>query len=122
MQLQGLDFIREIAQNEHFSAKMVFNARGAIFFPVSSEHRDMKSDGISYEDNYRGNALAAMVSAKGIEVRFHQAFSADRVQGIISELLARAEMQFASTWQAIYQGRVLNVSPSAKRDPSELEE
>jgi hypothetical protein len=35
-------------------AKMVFNESGAIVFPVSVQHREVKGPGISYEDNYGG--------------------------------------------------------------------
>ncbi|MDX9912064.1 MAG: hypothetical protein RBS39_09550 [Phycisphaerales bacterium] len=40
--------------------KKAFNDRGAIVFPASRQHREVKREGVSYEDNYRGNALAAM--------------------------------------------------------------
>lgn len=122
MQLQGVEFIREIAENEHFSAKVVFNDRGAIFFSASLEHRDMKGDGISYEDNYKGNALAAMIAAHGLEVRLHKAFSASRVERIISELLSRAEMKFASAWSATYQGQQLDIRPHLPSDRPSTEE
>ena len=62
MVIVGLEFIRSQIEQEHFTAKMVFNGNGALFFPVTCEHREHKATGISYEDDYRGNALAAMLS------------------------------------------------------------
>jgi hypothetical protein len=55
--------------------KLVFNSRGAIFFPVDQQHRDQKAPGISYEDDHAGNALAAILSPGRIEIRRHSDFS-----------------------------------------------
>ncbi len=55
-------------QQPFYTLKMVFNDQGAIFFPVSAKHRDMKAPGISYEDDYKGNAMAALVSPRTIEI------------------------------------------------------
>jgi len=58
MLLIGADYLEELVeQGGFYSAKVVFNAKGAIFFPVNQEHRNQKASGISYEDNYKGNAL-----------------------------------------------------------------
>ncbi len=86
---------------------MVFNSNGAIFFPVNKEHRDQKSDRISYEDNYKGNALAAMLTPDKIEIRFHQEYSDTEVALIISALKQQPDMCFLKNWEVTYQGRSL---------------
>ena len=90
-----------------FSAKMVFNANGAVFFRADQQHRDQKAAGISYEDDYAGNALAAMLSPGKIEVRWHQAFSDQRVTEIIGALMRQPQLSFMRGWQVTYQGRTL---------------
>lgn len=110
MILVGIEFLTSLAKQGGFSAKMVFNANGAIFFPAELQHRDRKTQGISYEDNYAGNALAAMLSPGRIEIRFHQAFSDQRVCGIIGSLLARPELSFMKSWRITYQGRQISLT------------
>lgn len=41
-------------------AKLVFNECGAIVLPAKGQHREMKAEGISHEDDDQGNTLAAM--------------------------------------------------------------
>lgn len=109
MQTEGIDFIAEMSKKDHFTAKLVFNDKGAIFFPASTQHRDMKGPSVSYEDNYKGNALAAMISPGRIEVRFHQSFPDARVAEIIRDLLAQTGLEFMDGWQVTYQGRKLAI-------------
>ena len=109
MLLIGVEFIESLAEREYFSAKMVFNAGGAIFFSVEREHRDQKAEGISYEDDYAGNALAAMLSPGRIEVRYHRDFSDREVAEIMALLLAEARLALMAGWEVTYQGRVLRV-------------
>ncbi len=89
---------------------MIFNAHGAIIFSVKQEHRNQKAEFIFYEDNYKGNAMAAMLAPNKIEVRYHQAFSDKQVARIISTLKDHPELNFMVDWQATYQGRPLDLS------------
>ncbi len=107
MLLVGVESLARLVAQGGFSAKMVFNAKGAIFFPVTQEHRSRKAEGISYEDNYKGNALAAMLAPGKIEVRYHKAFTDQTVARIIRSLLAHPDLAFMKTWKVTYQGRVL---------------
>jgi len=109
MYLSGTELIRGLAEQDGFSAKMVFNDKGAIFFPSSQQHRDNKGPGISYEDNYEGNALAAMLSPGKIEIRFHKGFSDERVTNMVRDLLGSPELALMSDWTVTYQGRALCV-------------
>lgn len=74
------------------SAKMVFNANGAIFLPTAHQHRDHKAEGISYEDDYKGNALAAMLAPGRIEVRYHSGYSDAEVTRILRNLVALPQL------------------------------
>lgn len=87
MLLVNVAMIAELAEESHFQAKMVFNDRGAIFLSVRDEHRFHEAAGISYEDNYKGNALAAMLGPGTIEIRYHEGFTDRRVARIVRSLL-----------------------------------
>jgi hypothetical protein len=45
------------------SLKFLLNDSAIAFFPATQQHRDMKLEGFSYEDDYRGNALAGVVAS-----------------------------------------------------------
>ena len=107
MQIIGADYLTSLLDEKYFSAKMVFNANGAIIFPASQEHRDQKLPGISYEDNGQGNAPAAMLTPGKIEVRQHQGFVLARVEEIISKLLAQSALSGMNGWTVTYQGRCI---------------
>lgn len=93
---------------------MVFNHVGAIIFPAMQEHRDQKAAGISYEDNYAGNALAAMITRGRIEVRFHERFSAEQVSAILAELLSQPALQTLLPCERTYRGQALMDVRSAR--------
>ncbi len=111
MILLGLEYVQTLAGRDHFSAKMVFNHSGAIFFPTSGEHRDQTAPGIRYADNYKGNALAAMLAPGRIEVRYHAGYSDEEVADVLRTLLARPELEFMAHWRATYQGRPIAIPP-----------
>ena len=97
-----------LMEKDHFSAKMVFNDSGAIFFRVNQQHCYQKAEGISYEDNYKGNALAAMLAPGKIEIRYHKGFTDQAVAGIIGAVLAHPDLAFMKGWRVTYQGRPLS--------------
>jgi hypothetical protein len=111
MLILGAAYLKSlVSQPGGFSAKMVFNANGAITFPVSEAHRDQKAAGISYADDYAGNALAAVLARGKIEVRYHRDFTDSQVAAIIVALCSQPELSFMRDWRVTYQGRVLSVS------------
>lgn len=110
MIILDIDNILELVTQEHFSAKMVFNGSGAILFSVKREHREQSAPGIRYCDNYKGDALAAMLSPGRIEVRYHKSFSDTRVAAVLRELLARPELEPIAGFAVTYQGRPLNLA------------
>ena len=110
MVLSGVELMISLVEGDYFSAKMVFNDKGAIFFPDSRQHSHQKAAGISYEDNYKGNALAAMLSPGKIEIRYHEQFTDHRVATVMASLMEEPQLSFMKGWQVTYQGRTLLVA------------
>ncbi len=107
MVVKGTEYLQRLLNKEVFEAKMVFNFRGALVFPRRVEHRDQKAPGISYEVNYQGNALAAMLSPGKIEIRYHEHYSDARVTTLLGELASHPELSVMQDWAVYYQGRQL---------------
>lgn len=108
MKISGLDSL-EMHGQSNFEKKVVVNERAALIFPCSFEHRDMKVDGLSYEDDYNGNALAAMLRPNQIEFRFHLSFSNSRVLAIGSSFFELAKQYLSSPFTIYYQGKNIGV-------------
>jgi hypothetical protein len=107
MNISGLDTISgDIAQAGYF-VKCILTDRVAVFFPGSIQHRDVKRDGASYEDDYKGNAMAATITPGRMDIRFHERYSDEAVQRIAASVLGCQEMEWASGFSIIYQGRTL---------------
>ncbi len=109
MTVHGSEHLEAVIAGEVYDAKMVFNDRGAIVFPSKRQHREMKMEGVSYEDDYQGNALAAMVRRDAIEIRFHRAYDDKAVARIMSRLLATPELACIAKAQVTYQGRAISI-------------
>ncbi|MDR3460604.1 MAG: hypothetical protein P4N60_24510 [Verrucomicrobiae bacterium] len=87
------------------TVKFILNDSGIVFFPATQQHRDLKSHGLSYEDDYRGNAVAGLVMPDRVEIRFHKAFSDDRLRTLWRKVLAMPELAKTRFGQLYYQGR-----------------
>ena len=85
--------------------KFILNESGILFFLASQQHRDSKIDGLSYEDDYRGNAVAGLITFNHVEIRFHSAFSDERIRNLWSGVMAIPEVARAGLGQLFYQGR-----------------
>ncbi len=109
----GDDSLAALARSDLPSAKLVFNDRGFIAFPTPIQHNTMKAEGISYEDNYRGNAMAGVLKPDAIEVHYHEAFSNARVELILSQLLAETSLGAMRSATVTYQGRRLCVDDAS---------
>lgn len=109
MILVGVELLHALANRTAFDGKMVMNARGAVFGPVSTQHRELRADGIAYADEYKGNALAAMLAPGVIELRFHAAFDDAQVTALVRELARQPGLAFVATWRITYQGRRLTL-------------
>jgi hypothetical protein len=107
MRALGLESIASATAADGYFLKCIVNPSAAIFFHGTLQHRDIKRDGVSYEDDYRGNALAATITPGQIDVRFHRDYPDETVRFIFDQLLALPEMSWASKFGIRYQGRAL---------------
>jgi len=89
------------------SLKFLLNDSAIVFFPANQQHREVKLAGLSYEDNYRGNALAGLVTAGHVEIRFHSAFTDERVRNIWSRVSQLADLAAIGLGSVYYQARKL---------------
>ena len=78
---------------------------------LDNEACEAHIEGITYKDNYEGNALAAMVSPGKLDIRYHKAFSDSRVRAIVNDLLDRPELCFFLPCRILYQWRDLGSVP-----------
>ena len=107
MIISGSSLIEELLGQTYFEAKCVFNEEAVVFFPVSKQHRDIKLYGLNYDDDYRGNALAAMIKPGVVEIRYHKAFSDAQVRLIWNRIMIDPAGEFLLGWKVTYQGREL---------------
>lgn len=105
MTIQGENLLEDVIARRVFDAKMVLNESGVIVFSAKQQHRDVKGDGISYEDNYRGNALAAIVRRDAIEIRYHSGFDDKAVAQLMRCLLAMPQFAGWKNASVTHQGR-----------------
>lgn len=108
----GLDSIAPLLEQDGYLFKLLANDFGVVLFPHTTEHRDATQPGIRYEDDSRGNALAAMVSPGRIEFRFHQQFTDERVKLLAERILLLPEFGFARSFTVTYQSRTLILGPN----------
>lgn len=117
MHINGTQHLDALISGKVHDLKMVFNANGLIVFPSSRQHREMKGEGISYEDNYAGNALAAMVRRDAIEIRYHARFTDADVVAVVRTIVSLAELSVLRGATVTYQGRVVLVATTSQEWP-----
>ncbi len=105
------EVVRSSLSKPFFELKMVFNENGAILFLVSGQHREHKgfSGAVSYEDESKGNALAAMLKRDRVEVRRHNAFSIDRVRTLLLRLSRCEDLLFFKSATIMYGSERINL-------------
>jgi hypothetical protein len=107
MVVYGLDVLQRMLESDDYFLKLVANESAVFFFPHTTEHRDAKQVGLSYEDNSAGNALAATVKLGQIDFRFHRAFSDERVRNLARGILEHPDISSVAGFAVRYQGRPL---------------
>jgi hypothetical protein len=95
----------ELLRERRGSVKFLLNDSVIAFFLVAQQHRDVKWETLSYEDDYRGNALAGLVTPERVEIRFHSAFSDERLKILWLRVLTLPEIAAAKLGKLYYQGR-----------------
>lgn len=108
MIVEGVQLIQRSAAQPGQTCKFILNDSAIVFFTTLQQHNSVKSHGLSYEDDYRGNALAGTFGSGKIDIRFHRDFSDEHVRNIWSRVCAQAELSFLKPWPAFYQGRKLH--------------
>lgn len=107
MKVISADFLQEELERPGYFLKAILNEHGVAFFSRKTEHRTVKFDGMSYEDDYKGNALAAIITDGRIEMRNHRDYSSGRVGLIMSSLRERPELQCIRNFSVQYRGEML---------------
>ncbi len=99
------ELLRQAAEPNGGMIKFLLNEQGLAFLPVTQQHRDLRFPGLIYEDDYQGNALAGTFQNGKVEIRYHRAFSDERVKNLW-RLAEAALPQLAELVQTVgYQGR-----------------
>lgn len=81
--------------------KFIMTQEAILFFPIGQEHKDMKVANLSYEDDYKGNAVAGIVIGGKPEIRFHKSYSDGKIKLIWDKLVTL----IPSLAYPTYQGR-----------------
>lgn len=97
----------ELLRDRPATLKFLLNANGIAIFSATLQHREVKLPGLSYEDDYRGNALAGIITPDHVEIRFHREFSDERVRILWMRVAANAEISAAGLGTVLYRGRAL---------------
>jgi hypothetical protein len=104
MKVLGLESIAHYLVQPGYFVKGLLTDSVVVFFPGTIQHRDVKREGASYEDDYKGNALAATATPGRLDIRFHKDYTDERVRGICRDLLRCPEMAWAASFRVSYQG------------------
>lgn len=107
MNIFGADFLRLTLESDGYRFKLILNDTSAHFFPFTTEHRDATQPGLYYKDDSLGNALAATIKPRQIDIRFHRAFSDQHVTTMVQLLLKHPDMEPLTGFAVNYQGRPL---------------
>lgn len=105
MEIIHLELLKSALAIRGTTVKFILNDSAIVFLPVTQQHRDVKSNGLSYEDDYQGNAVAGLVTPEGAEIRFHRAYSDERIRTIWAKLRALHEFSDSRLRRLVYQGR-----------------
>jgi len=87
--------------------KALLNETGIVVFPASIQHAAIKLHGISYEDDYKGNALAVIFDGQKLEIRWHRDFTEARVKLLVNDLRKLPELRALKELSVSYQGKTI---------------
>ncbi|NND99523.1 MAG: hypothetical protein HKN47_19585 [Pirellulaceae bacterium] len=107
MKIIGADFLRTSLESDGYFIKLIINDTAAHFFPRTTEHRDATEPGLCYQDDSLGDALAATIKRRQIDIRFHRAFSDEHVRMMVQRLLRHPDVAGLADFSVSYQGRTL---------------
>ena len=107
MKLHGAELVAVESTSDGFFFKCIANESEVAFFSGAIQHRDLKIASLSYEDDYRGNAVAGTITKGVIDVRFHEKYSDEKIAKIFASILESPEVASIAGYCVRYQGRVL---------------
>lgn len=94
----------ELLTTARGAVKFLLNDSAIMFFPATQQHRDIRSHGLSCEDDYRGNAVAGMVVEGRSEIRFYSAYSDQRIRSLRKRVLEDPTLVDLGLGRLLYQG------------------
>ena len=104
----GAENLAERLKAEPFrQLKALLNETGVVIFPASIQHATIKLPGISYEDDYKGNALAVIFDGQKFEIRGHRDFTEARVKLLVKDLRKHPELGALRAQSVNYQGKAI---------------
>jgi len=108
MNIFGPDILERALAPNGGMIKFLLNERGIAFFSANRQHREVKLPGLSYEDDYKGDALAGTFQAGRADIRFHQAFSDEKVRRLWKNVCQTLPLVESANVRVFYQGRTIS--------------
>jgi len=105
MQIVNAELVRRALEKPEATVKFIINDAAVVFFSATQQHRDVKTHGLSYEDNYRGNAAAGLLGVGRVEIRFHAHYSASHIRTLWSRVQAMPELIGLELGNLYYRGQ-----------------
>lgn len=102
MNVHGFDLMKPHMEMPAYFFKFILNDKGIAFFSDKQEHSTVKIIGLSYEPEYKGNAMAGSVKKGRIDIRKHAHFSDEHVKTIIHNIRAIPELEPISHMDVYY--------------------
>jgi hypothetical protein len=85
--------------------KLVFNARGIVVGPMSVQHTELRAPGVAFRGDAQGDAAAAVVYEKRIEIRAHPALPLEAALPALARLVKLPALAPLMGFEIVYGGR-----------------
>ncbi len=109
MIIQALPLVSQsLTSTPHVQFKAVFNEKGIIFGTTRVEHKTLRCDGIFYDDEGAGNAVAVIFDGFKFEIRLHPGFSPERVNSILKSFDLQPLLKWIAALKITYGGKMLS--------------
>ena len=106
MTVTGVQTLSAALSQDGYFVKFIASGSAAHFFLGSIQHRDAKMPGLSYEDDYQGNAVAGTISNGIIDVRYHEQYPPERISQVMGAIVGHPHVGgVLDDLRIRYQGR-----------------
>jgi len=102
LEVLGLETIAAELSQPSFLVKCLLSEKAIVFIPATNQHTDVRIAGLRYEDESKGNALAATLTPRRFGIRLHSKFAPQLVGRIVHQLLERDDMIWARQIPVFY--------------------